>query len=174
MDTHIITEDRDIILTRRFAAPRPLVWRAWTDPAMISAWWGPEVFTTTVDMDVRDGGVCNLTMHGPDGAYPIDGTFEEVVENELLVMIFTLDRHPPAWHELIKNAYVEAGGYAESYVSGPIVTRVLFESDGDATQVTVRQHFPNTALRDAHVKLGNGIGWGQSFDKLDKVLEGAQ
>ena len=174
MDTLVTAEDRDIVITRTFAAARPLVWRAWTDPDMFVAWWGPEVFSASAEIDVRDGGVCNLVMHGPDGTdYPIDGTFEEVVDDELLVIVFNLDRHPPAWHDLIRNGFVEAGGHAENYVSGPIVTRVLFESDGDATQVTVRQHFPNAPLRDAHLKLGSDIGWGQSFTKLDKVLAGA-
>ena len=174
MDTQVIAEDRDIVITRRFAAPRPSVWQAWTDPAMMAAWWGPEVFTTSVEIDVHDGGVCNLTMHGPDGTdYPVDGTFVEVVEPELLVIEFRLDRHPPAWHDLIRNGFVEAGGHVESYVSGPILTRVLFESDGDATLVTIRQHFPSTPLRDAHLRLGSDIGWGQSFVKLDRLLAGA-
>lgn len=37
----------EIIMTRAFAAPRELVWKAWTDPKHIKAWWGPNGFTTT-------------------------------------------------------------------------------------------------------------------------------
>jgi hypothetical protein len=33
---------REIDFVRVFDAPRELVWRAWTDPDQIAAWWGPE------------------------------------------------------------------------------------------------------------------------------------
>ncbi len=52
------TADREITLTRLFAAPRELVFDCWFDPAHISNWWGPMGFTTTThEMDARPGGV---------------------------------------------------------------------------------------------------------------------
>lgn len=67
-----LTTDREIVLTRTVAAPRHLVWQAFTDPVQVAQWWGPDGFTNTVlEMDVRPGGVWRLTMHGPDGTdYP--------------------------------------------------------------------------------------------------------
>lgn len=66
------TTDCEIVLTRTVAAPRHLVWQAFTDPAQVAQWWGPDGFTNTVhQMEVRPGGVWRLTMHGPDGTdYP--------------------------------------------------------------------------------------------------------
>jgi uncharacterized protein YndB with AHSA1/START domain len=32
---------RELDIVRVFDAPRELLWRAWTDPDQISAWWGP-------------------------------------------------------------------------------------------------------------------------------------
>lgn len=168
--TAVRTEARDIVLIRHFEAPRSLVWRAWTDARMVAQWWGPEGFTASAEIDLRPGGVCTFVMRHSDGDYPIDGAFLEVRPEDLLVMSFSADRHPPAWHELVRNSYVEFGGVPEHYSAGPIVTRVEFADDGAGTRLTVRQTFPDEPLRDAHVHLGNGVGWGQSFDKLDRLL----
>ncbi len=174
-DTQLALEAHDSILTRQFDAPRALVWRAWTDPQMLNAWWGPETLTTTAVLDFRPAGELAMTMHAPDGTdYPITGEFGDIVENELLVMIMRVERHPPEWHETIRNAYVALGGIPEAYVGGPIPTRVTFEDDGQGTKVTVRQTFPLALVRDAHIKLGNYEGWSGSFRKLDTVLAASQ
>jgi uncharacterized protein YndB with AHSA1/START domain len=56
-----------------------VVWRAWTDPEEVTKWWGSEGFTTPremIEFDLRPGGVCRLTMVGPDGQqYPNDGHY---------------------------------------------------------------------------------------------------
>ena len=169
--TDIMTEANDIVLTRFFDAPRPLVFMAWVDPVMLAEWWGPEGFTATVDMDVREGGEMALTMYSPEGeAYPIGGHFGEIVPNETLVMIMDASRHSAGWHEAVKAGFIEAGGKPEDYNADPIETRVTFEDDGEGTKVTVRQTFTMATMRDAHVKLGSAVGWNGSFNKLDAVL----
>ena len=40
-------DPRSIIGTRIFAAPRDLVFSAFTDPKHLAQWWGPDGFTTT-------------------------------------------------------------------------------------------------------------------------------
>jgi uncharacterized protein YndB with AHSA1/START domain len=63
----------------RHDTPREVVWRAWTDPEEVTKWWGSEGFTTPremIEFDLRPGGVCRLTMVGPDGQqYPNDGHY---------------------------------------------------------------------------------------------------
>lgn len=78
--------DHEIVVTRRFAAPRALVFDAFTDPAHVGAWWGPAGFTTTTfAMDVRPGGSWRFVMHGPDGTdYPNRVDYVEVVRPERL------------------------------------------------------------------------------------------
>ncbi len=170
MKTVIATQARDIIATRRFDAPRALVWRAWTDPQMMAAWWGPETYTATATMDVREGGAFCLTMHSPDGGdYPIPGTFGEIIENETLVMIMRIDNQPEDWHAHLKAVHAGLGGIPEQYSRDPIVMRVTFSGDNPTT-VTVRQTFTNTLMRDVHIGLGSGIGWNSSFNKLDAIL----
>jgi uncharacterized protein YndB with AHSA1/START domain len=63
------------------------VFRAWTDPAQVSVWWGPRGFTTTShEIDIRPGGRWRFVMHGPDGTdYDNLITFVEIVAPERLV-----------------------------------------------------------------------------------------
>ncbi|MFT4074904.1 MAG: SRPBCC domain-containing protein [Asticcacaulis sp.] len=172
--TDFTTEASDIVLSRFFDAPRPLVFMAWIDPVMLAEWWGPEGFTATVDIDVREGGEMSLVMHSPDGeAYPIGGHFGEIVPNESLVMIMDASRHSEGWHEAVKAGFIEAGGKAEDYNADPIRTLITFTDEGAGTRVIVRQTFTMATMRDAHVKLGSSVGWSGSFDKLDAVLEKA-
>lgn len=78
--------DRETLFTRLFDAPRPLVWRAWTDPERLAKWWGPRGFTlTTHHMDFTVGGTWKHTMHGPDRDYPNEIVFLEIQEPERIV-----------------------------------------------------------------------------------------
>ena len=80
---------REIDIVRVFDAPRELVWRAWTDPDQIAAWWGPAGMHTpreSVEMDVRPGGVFRLTMVSDDNGaeFPSDMRFTAVEPIETL------------------------------------------------------------------------------------------
>jgi uncharacterized protein YndB with AHSA1/START domain len=79
--------DRELGMTRVYAAPRELVFRAWTEPDRLVQWWGPHGFrTTTHSFDLRPGGSWQYTMHGPDGRdYPNRITYREIVSPERLV-----------------------------------------------------------------------------------------
>jgi hypothetical protein len=39
-------EAHDVIVTRKFDAPRERIWRAWSDPDEVMKWWGPQGFTS--------------------------------------------------------------------------------------------------------------------------------
>ncbi len=32
--------DREVVVTRTFDAPLDRVWRAWSDPELVTRWWG--------------------------------------------------------------------------------------------------------------------------------------
>ncbi len=77
MENAISPAQRELIVTRRFNAPREMVWKAWTDPHHLAKWWGPVGFTAgDCKMDVGPGGEFSLDLHGPDGKpYPCKGTY---------------------------------------------------------------------------------------------------
>ena len=65
--TTIYSEGGDLVYERTFDAPRELVWKAMTDPAIVPRWWGPHgTRTTVVEMDVRPGGKWRFDSSAPD------------------------------------------------------------------------------------------------------------
>ena len=137
--------DREIVTTRVIAAPRELVWRAWTDPEHVRNWWGPKGFTNTFhEYDLRPGGVWRFIMHGPDGTdYKNESVFVEVAEPELLVF---------------------------DHISPPrFRATVLFEDLGGKTKITFRQlfHLPEVYRR---VKVYAVPANEENMDKLEAEL----
>ena len=65
-------DDRTMVLERVIAAPVARVWAAWSDPAALPRWWGPDGFSCrTKRIDLRAGGEWVFDMIGPDGTvYP--------------------------------------------------------------------------------------------------------
>jgi uncharacterized protein YndB with AHSA1/START domain len=60
------TEEQTLTLRldRHFAASPEAVFRAWTDPQALAAWFGPEgVQTRNVEIDLRPGGRYSLEMY---------------------------------------------------------------------------------------------------------------
>jgi uncharacterized protein YndB with AHSA1/START domain len=145
--------EREVVITRIFDAPRELVFRAWTDAALLSRWWGPKMFTNPVcEVDPRVGGKWHIVMRGPDGTeYPCGGVYREIVPNERLV--FT-------------NIATDKEG-------NPILdglTTVTFTDDGGKTKLVL--HTRATALvayATAHLQ-GMEAGWTQSIDRLGEHL----
>ena len=80
----------DIDLHRVIDAPPARVYRAFIDPDEFATLYGPIGFPvdrSSVEIDARVGGRLRLAMVGeadPSMRTAFDGTFDEVVENELL------------------------------------------------------------------------------------------
>jgi len=169
--TSVHAEGHELTLTRLFDAPRALVFRAWTDERMMSAWWGPHGMTATARMDARAGGRFELVMHAADGMdYPITGEFLDVVLNERLVMEMHLDDHPQNWHDYLAELFTKAGGGEGASHARTIMTRVTFADEAGGTRVTVTQVFPTPADQAAFAAAGSAGGWSQSFEKLAALL----
>src|SRR5581483_7631959 len=121
------TADRELIITRDFAARRELVWEAWTDPRHFDQWWGPSGFqTTTSQFEFKPGGVWRFNMRGPDGRdYPNVVTYLEIAQPGRMVYSHGDDENPEQFQ-----------------------TTVTFEQRGNVTTVTMRALFPTAAARD--------------------------
>lgn len=131
-----------LVLKRRFDAPRARVYRAWTDPAEISRWWGPDGVTVPLcEVDLRVGGTFRSCMHHADGDdYYLTCVYVEIVPNERLVFTW-------AW---------EQGGFKDIET---LVT-VELDEDGDGTILTLtHERLPGREARDLHNQ-----GWCSSLD----------
>ena len=115
--------DREIVATRVFDAPRELVFEAWTDPERVGKWWGPNDFTTTTDvMDVKPGGIWLFIMHGPDGRdYKNKIVYIEVVKPERLVYKHSGDEDTEPVNFHVTVTFAERGGKSE------LTMRMVFE-----------------------------------------------
>lgn len=81
----------ELVIEHEFSAPRSAVWAAFTEPELLAEWFGPEgwgVHVDTVTIEPRVGGAQRFEMHlleDPTQTSPVQATFTEVREHELLV-----------------------------------------------------------------------------------------
>jgi uncharacterized protein YndB with AHSA1/START domain len=146
-------DERTIVSTRVFHAPRRMVYRAFADPKHVVHWWGPHGFTTTVlEMDLRTGGKWRIVMHGPDGAnYPNEMTFTAVVPNERIEL------------DLV--------GGREGAEPVHIHKTITWQDEDGGTRLTVRNQFGSRALRDENVRTyGSVQGSRDLFERLRAFL----
>jgi uncharacterized protein YndB with AHSA1/START domain len=78
-----VSDRQAITITRVYDAPREAVWRAWTEPEELAAWWGKRGWNTpveSVELDVRPGGTFKLdSIHDETGeSMPLNAIFVEV------------------------------------------------------------------------------------------------
>lgn len=113
--------------TRRFEAPRAILFRAFTDPEILARWWGPNGFTNTFEEFAPEPGrMWRFVMHGPDGRdYPMLNEFVEIVPGERIVLQHHQDGH---------NFRLEMT-YANEGESTRLTWRIWFESATEAERV---------------------------------------
>ena len=59
-------ETFDVVVTRVLGTPVEEAWKAWSDPAYVTRWWGPTGFTSpSAEMDFRVGGASLVCMRAP-------------------------------------------------------------------------------------------------------------
>jgi uncharacterized protein YndB with AHSA1/START domain len=108
---------REIVVARRFDAPRRLVFRAWTDPEIAVHWWGPQGFTTiSCAIDLRVGGTWRRSVRAPDGSlHCARGVYREIREPERLVFTYAWEGADgrPGHETLVAVSFAEIGGQTE-------------------------------------------------------------
>jgi uncharacterized protein YndB with AHSA1/START domain len=146
---HGMTADRELTITRMIDAPRPLVFKAWTDPEQIARWWGPKGFVTVdYEMDIRPGGVYRFRMRSPEGTdHRKRGVYHEIVEPERLVFSF-------AWEE------------PDGTLGHETLLTITLEDLGQKTRLTLRQGiFDTVATCKSHVG-----GWTSCLERFAQYM----
>jgi len=139
--------ERSMEITRTFHAPVELIWKVLTTPEFIKDWWGPEGFTNTIrTMEVKEGGIWDFTMHGPDGTDFINFYYYlEVKPFEKLVMEHR--EHPK------------------------FVISVQLFPEGDKTRVTWQNIFDSVPTKEEAIRAFKAdVGLVQNIERLAKHI----
>jgi uncharacterized protein YndB with AHSA1/START domain len=139
-----------LVMTRVFAAPRRLVFKAFTHPDYVSAWYGPHGYTvTSCDIELRVAGGYRIVNRDPQGnEYAYRGVFGEIVVPERLVSTWTFEAMPD------KEA-VMTQSFEEHHGRTTLTTSMVFESIAD---------------RDAFLTSGGNEGTLEAMERMDALL----
>ncbi len=155
-------EERTLVITRVFDAPREKVWKMWTEPENIKQWWGPIGFTAPyARLDLHEGGKYLYCMRGPDGKdYWSGGVIRRVVPMKKIV---ATDCFTDKDGNVVPASYY---GLGADYPLELMLT-VTFEDEGKGkTRLTIRHegHPPGPDIEGAR------LGWNTSLDKFAEAL----
>jgi PhnB protein len=141
--------EREITVTRVFAAPRALVFSMFTDAKHLAAWWGPHTWDNPVcEADARPGGKILIHMRAPDGsAHPMGGVYHEIVPHDSIA--FTTFVEMPDGSRIIES-----------------LNTVRFEESSGKTKVILHARAGGFTDFAPRMLLGMEAGWSQSLDKL--------
>lgn len=145
--------DTQIQITREFAAPKNLVYRAVTEPELVTRWWNAKRGeVTTCEIDLREGGKWRYVMVADEGGYEVafHGEYKEIVPNERVVTTEAFEGAPDPDTNATTN------------------TMTLEEHDGTTT-LTVLIDCPSQFVRDAIVESGMEAGLQDAYDLLEEV-----
>jgi uncharacterized protein YndB with AHSA1/START domain len=141
--------DDEILITREFAAPRNLVYRAYTEPELVARWWHADRGRIdSIEVDLRVGGSWRYAMTATAG-FPVvfHGEYLEVVPNEKVVTTEVFEGMPDA---------------------AAVTTATFRDSAGGCTLSILVKH-RSQANRDAHVASGMEGGLQAALDHLEET-----
>jgi uncharacterized protein YndB with AHSA1/START domain len=144
--------DREIVMTRVLAAPRRLVFDAFTKPELVRRWLiGPPGWTMPVcEIDLRAGGSYRYQWRHANGAeMGMRGVYREIVAPERLVSTENFD---------------------ESWYPGEAVGTIVLVEQGGRTTVTQTVLYESSAARKAVLESPMEKGVTAGYDRLEELL----
>jgi uncharacterized protein YndB with AHSA1/START domain len=144
--------DRELVLTRAFAAPRALVFDCMTKPELVRRWLlGPPGWTMPVcDIDLRVGGGYRYVWRNEDGhEMGMGGVYREIVAPERIASTEIFDQDWTGGETLTTSELSEAGG---------------------RTTLTTTVIYANEAARKGALITGMTDGMEMGYARLDALL----
>ena len=154
--TLTLPTDEQILITREFAAPKHLVYKAWTTPELVKRWWNAKRGEVTIaEIDLRVGGKWRWVMIA-DGGFEVGfhGEYLELVPDERIVTTEVYEGLPEGVSE-------EEGG---------TVNTATFAEAAGRTTLTLLIQAANKTSRDAIVDSGMEAGLQDALDLLEQVV----
>jgi uncharacterized protein YndB with AHSA1/START domain len=139
-----------ILTEREFDAPRELLYRAFTEPDLLTQWLGPRQYTMKVDrFDVRDGGTYRYVHVGDDGTeHGFHGVFHGEPSLDGIVQTFEYEVVP---------------GHSS-------MDTLIFEERDGKTVVRTNSVFQSIEDRDGMYQSGMADGMNAGYDRLEELL----
>jgi len=139
--------DRQIVVTRLFDAPRAVVFEAWTKAEHVTRWWDPSGVPLAIcEIDLRPNGAFRWVNRAPDGGegHSFSGIYREIAPPEKLV--FTSPSDPGQ------------GG------------TLVFTEEGKKTKLTLTIECATRKDRDALLQMRVDAGTAQTLENLAAYL----
>lgn len=153
MDKLAGAQPAPLIVTRLFPARPELVFSCWSSAEHLRQWFCPAGYTVPeADVQFHVGGAFNVCMRSPEGAnHWTRGKFLEIQPYSRLV----IEMHPVG------------DDNAPLFRAHTIVN---FSEEAHGTRLHVEQRYTLFAPQAAPMVQGAPLGWGQTLDRLEKVV----
>jgi len=143
----------DAVITRAFDAPRALIWRCMTEPALVRRWLlGPPGWTMPVcEIDLRVGGAYRYVWRNEaDGSeMGMGGVYQEIAAPERIVDIQKFD---------------------EDWTQGETLVTVELAEQGGRTTMTTTVRYASKEAREAMLATGMTEGMEAGYARLEDLL----
>ena len=146
-----LPSETQIVVTREFAAPPHLVYRAWTEPDLVSRWWHADHGRMkSCEIDLRVGGTWRYAMEARGGfEVAFHGIYREIVPD----------------HKLVTTDVYEGAPDVKA-----LTTMTLAEQDGGTVMTLLMDH-TSKANRDAVIESGMESGLQVALDLAEEVAQ---
>ncbi|MFE2727985.1 SRPBCC family protein [Kitasatospora sp. NPDC059327] len=152
-----------IRIVREFDAPPARVFRAWTDPELVTRWLGPKDRVMKIDVwDARTGGSYRYSALATDGGADGEGNGPA---GEVIASFYG------SFHELRPDSRIVQTFTFEGVPDGVSLETVRFEAVGEGrTRVSSLSLVDSLATRDAIMAGGMDRGVIEGYQQLDALL----
>lgn len=143
--------EREITLTRAFAAPRERVFDAFTQPDLVKRWMGARGWPmVSCAIDLRVGGRLRYVWRNAEGAeMGVTGTFSEITPAERIVHTELFD---------------------EDWTGGETRVTTCFTENEGRTTVAMTIRYATQTARDAVLESPMERGLAETYDNLARLL----
>lgn len=149
--------EKGVLFTRSFRAPKEMVFKAWTTPALVQKWLlgpGDHWSMPVCEIDLRVGGKYRYVWRNRiDGSeMGMGGEYLEIVPGEKIVVTEQFD---VAWY------------------SGTAIITLTLREEGGVTFVTEVAEYNSAETRDSVLRSPMESGVREGFNRLAQMVENA-
>ena len=155
--SHVESNDRELIISRTFDAPRDLLFRMWSSCEHLKHWWGPKEWPMKeCTMDFREGGVWHYCLRGPKEGDASWGkaVYQEIKKPEKIVY---------------EDCFADKDGNVSEEMPAMLIT-VEFIRHDDKTELLSSTVFDSPETLKSIVEMGAVEGMNSSLDRLEEHL----